>query len=785
VNNCTKDIDQNALYYTLDPSTAAAMRKDDEEIMRLEKNLGLTYSIKHRKKLNKEYSRLEGYGNDFGNFLDSLDDIHARLKDGKSKGLEYDNEYDFEDTKTDVSQRAENLENLSDDFSYDENTDENKDFKDTNDSSFDTLNDDDDDISNDCNSESEQSTKVYTDHNEETYRPAAGQDLYGNYFEPNDGGTLEPKKYVPPHLRKQEIMAASKELSGKDNMSRMRKMQQLMNKSLNRITDNTLESVTKFLSTLYLSNEYSTNDLNDVFWKNIQSACIMSHIMMSGLIPVYIACVSGVHFQTGDFVGAYVLERVVFELWGLMKKHRKCSTSTVNKEAENGQPPSKESSNLMLILCYLHNFSVVHNTLIYDIIRYLINHFTEKDVELLLIVLKHCGYQLRVDDPGALKDIVNLVQNRSLSVINSNKEDKDDDYICMTPSSRLQHIIAAINDLKSNKRSKSSVILGEKAVYYRKVIGRMKTATTLISGTGRSSSGASLRITLKDILEIEAKGRWWKIGSSWTGNQFRGDDNVSINKIRISSGDRSQEKVGKKEKNNKLLTLASKQQMNTDLRRSVFCIIVGSHDCQDAFEKIVKAGMLQGKSEREVVRVIVHCCGHEKVYNAYYSHLASRVCVESKSKFTFQLTFWDVFRQFENMAVRKAANLAKMLAHLLTANHLNLNIIKVIDMLPDEMPEAAIIFMTILFTDIFEKFDDHTEVTKLFQKGENGGRNLQNDSHENAFGLNDREALKENISVFLLHFMAKHPKNVKKSQFQRNMKAALKACENNNLNYVF
>lgn len=36
----------------------------------------------------------------------------------------------------------------------------------------------------------------------------------------------------------------------------------------------------------------------------------------------------------------------------------------------------------------------------------------ERDVELLLLLLRHCGYRLRADDPAALKDIVLTVQVR-------------------------------------------------------------------------------------------------------------------------------------------------------------------------------------------------------------------------------------------------------------------------------------------------------------------------------------------------------------------------------------
>jgi nucleolar MIF4G domain-containing protein 1 len=99
-----------------------------------------------------------------------------------------------------------------------------------------------------------------------------------------------------------------------------------------------------------------------------------------------------------------------------------------------------------------------------------------------------------------------------------------------------------------------------------------------------------------------------------------------------------------------ILKLASSQRMNTDTRRSIFCIIMGSEDCDDAFEKLVRAGMLKNRTERDTVRVLTECCGNEKTFNPFYAHLASRICdYQQQCKFTFQLSFWDTFKQFDSL----------------------------------------------------------------------------------------------------------------------------------------
>lgn len=56
-----------------------------------------------------------------------------------------------------------------------------------------------------------------------------------------------------------------------------------------------------------------------------------------------------------------------------------------------------------------------------------------------------------------------------------------------------------------------------------------------------------------------------------------------------------------------LLRLAAAQRMNTDVRRAVFCAVMGSEDCMEAFEKLTRLP-LKGEQDREIIRVLVNCC---------------------------------------------------------------------------------------------------------------------------------------------------------------------------------
>jgi len=357
-------------------------------------------------------------------------------------------------------------------------------------------------------------------------------------------------------------------------------------------------------------------------------------------------------------------------------------------------------------LTYLYNFQVIHCTFLYDAIRDLIQSFAEVDVEVVLLILQHAGFYLRSDDPAALKDIVLLVQDRALSALNQVEVGGTDN------ESRIRYMISAISDLKNNKKSRKDTQQIDKITRYRKFLGRMKSAA---QHQQQHSTDTCLRVTLQDIRDIPTAGRWWRVGYAWKGNQFLGhekdDDNEnaehgtnSSSKHELSHSKELPEKPGRKnEEEDQLLKLATKLRMNTDVRRSIFCVLMGSADCDDAFEKLMKLG-LKGQQDREVIRVLIECCGQEKTYNPFYAVVAVRLCeFQRNSKFTFQKTYWDMFKLFHEMKARKAANLAKLYVHLVKARMLSVNMLKVVDV--TDLPEAGIIFLTIFFTTLFDSCD--------------------------------------------------------------------------------
>lgn len=128
----------------------------------------------------------------------------------------------------------------------------------------------------------------------------------------------------------------------------------------------------------------------------------------------------------------------------------------------------------------------------------------------------------------------------------------------------------------------------------------------------------------------------------------------------------------------RLLSLAGEQRLSTDVRKAVFVAIMGSDDYIHAFDRISKLKVKKAQ-KAEVVRVLMHCCGAEATFNAFYALLAARLCSSHREyKFAFHFAMWDAFKQMQESPLNRVANTAKLLAQLLTRDALPVTVLKVV-----------------------------------------------------------------------------------------------------------
>jgi len=399
---------------------------------------------------------------------------------------------------------------------------------------------------------------------------------------------------------------------------------------------------------------------------------------------------------------------------------------------------NKRAANAWLLLIYLYNLRVLHHALIMDIALLLAHHnkgdaapisaakdrmetgvrMSEAEAELLLLMVDHCGTQLRSDDPVTLKLVVNTVNRCRRSTQAEGTGDRSVIHEAMeeqVPGGRLGYLLSALSDLRDNRSRRTQAVHADTVKRLRKWLGGVK------SGMGGKAADLCLRATLQDILSAGSRGRWWRAGAKWEGAIDGRREGGSEGEMLKAEESEEGPKQGVGGEGAALLALAGRLKMNTGVRRGIFLVMMSSRDVADAFERLGRLD-LRGEQDREVVRVAVECCGQERRYNAFYAELLSLFCQTNRQhRSTCQYAFWDVFRQVDKsieagegtsgsaylggggmgvkIPARRLVNLARLLAHLICRFHLSLSVLKPLDMaaLNDDLQ----LFVATLFLALF------------------------------------------------------------------------------------
>ena len=474
-----------------------------------------------------------------------------------------------------------------------------------------------------------------------------------------------PSKYIPPHLRAQSD-------GGKSD--KYLRLERQLKGLLNRLSDANLESILAGIEESLSSN--SRHDVTAVVTDVLLSYIGDQAMMLESFIVTYAGLVASLHQVVGIEFAAHFIQTTVERFDASRKLY--LESADLNKEST-----SKRCINYAVLVAVLYNMHVVSCLLVYDMVRIAINSLSELDVEVLLSFLKLSGHQLRSDDPLALKEIVLLINEASAKI--------------EAPSMRFKFMVQTILDLKNNKRVHGHQADIKSALHQQQ--DHLRKVVTSISKKRSVSHVEALRVSLDDIRSIETKGKWWLVGSAWAGNTSTNAPTSNTSATTASA---------------ELLALAKAQKMNTDVRRSIFIVLMSSEDCMDAFERLLKLN-LKEKQEREIVRVLVRCCTQEQAYNPYYALVAEQLCRHSYSfKITFQYTLWDALKTMSDDVggsrldglsdeasdyhgkdgVRATANLARLIASLIIGDSLSFAILKTLEFTSLSQPQ--VLFMRIV-----------------------------------------------------------------------------------------
>ncbi|XP_057639769.1 nucleolar MIF4G domain-containing protein 1 isoform X1 [Chionomys nivalis] len=645
----------------------AANEEEDREIRKLERCLGL----------NKRKKKGNGSSVPLSFARDGLDYILGALECGRGGGLYESSGEEEEEAKAETEQALESdLENSSEESEDSDSEDQ-----------------------EDVNSHREEEAEGGTLENKGSKRVRFAEAVEKSESSSEDDTEHEERhcvgsgeKYIPPRLRGEETVDVCK----KEELERLKKHVKGL---VNRLSEPNMASISGQLEELYMT--HSRKHMNDTLTATLMDACVTASAMPSRLMMEHVLLVSILHHTVGIEVGACFLEAVV-------KKF-----DDVYKDGGEG----KELDNLFTMIAHLYNFHVVQSLLIFDILKKLVGTFTEKDIELILLMLKNVGFALRKDDALSLKELITEAQAKA-SGAGSMFQDQN----------RVRFMLETMLALKNNDMRK---IPG----YDPQPVEKLRKLQRALVRNAGSGSETQLRISWDGILNAEQTGRWWIVGSAWSGTPMIDNSHQTL-----------LEKPPAGTMSSKILELARKQRMNTDVRRNIFCTVMTSEDFLDAFEKLLKLG-LKDQQEREIVHILMDCCLQEKTYNPFYAFLASKFCsYERRFQMTFQFSIWDKFRDLENLPATKFSNLVHLVAHLLKTKSLPLSILKVVEF--SELDKPRVHFLRKVLTELLMETEEE-DLGLIFSRVSDNPK----------LGM-----LQEGLKLFINHFLLKHTQTLQSAE---------------------
>ncbi|KAJ2853600.1 suppressor of glycerol defect [Coemansia erecta] len=721
---------------------------EDREMRRLERNLG----IKNNKKLGNAF-----YEEGLGDLLEGFEfgSRGVRSKDGNNKSVSEDHAKGFVDSGSDnEEEEKEEEEEESSDLEMDADSDSASDLESSKDDLADDLadgseddqdeddmfglnefctdegsesedsdiagmyrsqgidanpdleedEDDDEDDDDDIGEESESEVQDMLSDEQTSSSESDSEDISDQAADKRSSteqpimasSTTNVGKYIPPSLRKKQAQMEDERLGA---------IRKALQGQLNRLSESNIEGIILQIEAQY--QKHARHDVTEVLGGLILQA-IQSRIhMLDTFLYVNAALVGAVYRAIGLEPVASIVQRLMEEFEKSFEQGQSEFKLAKNKDSlgegdgdeEGGEMTlGKECQNLCAFIAELYNFQVISSQLVYDMIRMCVDDINEFTAEVLLKLIRISGVQLRRDDPLALKEIVHRVtETVTKAGIGSF-------------SVRCQFMVESLTHLKDNRMRNTMSQSADNVARLKRFLGNMDKRRAV-------ASAEPINIGIRDIRDVGSKGKWWLVGASWVGNQYQGEQHndgiaarEALRKLQNEAGDSEVDR---------LMQLARQQHMNTDVRRSIFVTLLSSEDYADAFERLLRLD-LKKTQVREVVRVVLHCCGQEAAYNPYYTLVAFKLCCyHSSYRLTMQYALWDFLREMGEADVgglsrvdqgeddasgvavplRRIVNVAKLFAWLVDKQALSLLVLKTVTFA--SVGKQARIFFQVMFSTIF------------------------------------------------------------------------------------
>jgi nucleolar MIF4G domain-containing protein 1 len=233
------------------------------------------------------------------------------------------------------------------------------------------------------------------------------------------------------------------------------------------------------------------------------------------------------------------------------------------------------------------------------------------------------------------------------------------------------------------------------------------------------------------------------------------------------------------------MDLARQQRMNTDVRCAIFIALMSSEDFLDAYDRLQRL-KLKNKQEREIPRVVLHCCSNERVYNPFYALVAGKLCETHSLKKTFQFSLWDYVTELQGeddeggpvkgqykddddeTRIRRISHFARFFASLVGQGSMTLDILKTVNFLAAS-PNLKL-FLEAFFVALFQIVSKRAETAQGSRQSYGGAmfEHKRNGNEVAAMLIKTKDKLVlEGMRYFLPSVVTSSAVGTKKKQIER------------------
>eukprot|EP01022_Parablepharisma_sp_SALTPOND_P024773 TRINITY_DN554_c0_g1_i2.p1 TRINITY_DN554_c0_g1~~TRINITY_DN554_c0_g1_i2.p1 ORF type:complete len:718 (-),score=185.46 TRINITY_DN554_c0_g1_i2:9851-12004(-) len=376
-------------------------------------------------------------------------------------------------------------------------------------------------------------------------------------------------------------------------------------------------------------------------------SAVLPKQVLSYLQPVYCAFIVGLSKILGEGILITTLKTTYQHF---LKEEEAIESSNVKKNA-------------LYALKYFYQFGAIKGVLVLEILTELGKNLTASNIDAMSHYIQHIGFDLRKEEPLKLKDFIDFIEDKFNTLPEGDPLKK-----------RMEYFEENLQNVKNNKKQPLYDIAREKI---QPLATWLRTNPRIRSGIG----SGPLNLTLKDLSETSAKPAEEKTIQRDLLRKMAGEGDL-VGEMRL------------------LEDIAVEQKMNTQIMKVIFTTMMTAVDHVDAFEKLIRLSLTSAQ-ERDIIKVLVNCCGQEKYYNPFYALLGRKLCeYKNDFQYTFKYVMWDHMKNLHRYTLRKVNNLAKLFVNMVHTFALPIAILKALEFL--SMSQYQKIFLNIVLDEIFK-----------------------------------------------------------------------------------